>query len=125
MACVLLVDDEPLLRSVLCEYLKFSGHAVIECRDGDEALERLREAHVDIVVSDVLMPGMDGLALCGAMRADARLACIPVLFVTARNVDAEMQAEMDRIGDGSIFKPFEPDMLPKAIDTAIEQHTTT
>jgi CheY-like chemotaxis protein len=121
MASVLLVDDEPLLRSVLCEYLKFAGHAVIECRDGDEALERLRTSVVDAVVSDVLMPGMDGLALCGAMRADPSLANIPVLFVTARTVDADMQAEMDRIGDGSVFKPFEPSALLAAIDTAIHK----
>ena len=108
-----------MLRSVLCAYLRFAGHAVIECRDGDEALERLRDSSVDIVVSDVLMPGMDGLALCGAMRAIPNLAGIPVLFVTARSVDASMQAEMDRIGDGSVLKPFEPDALLAAIGTAI------
>lgn len=121
MANVLLVDDEPLLRSVLCEYLRFAGHDVVECRDGDEALERLRTISVDAVVSDVLMPGMDGLALCGAMRANPSLANIPVLFVTARTVDADMQAEMDRIGDGSVFKPFEPAALLEAIDTAIRK----
>ncbi len=125
MANVLLVDDEPLLRSVLCEYLKFAGHVVIECRDGDEALERLREARVDVVVSDVLMPGMDGLALCGAMRADSSLADIPVLFVTARNVDGDMQAEMDRIGNGSVFKPFEPSALLAAIDAVVHKPTAT
>lgn len=121
MANVLLVDDEPLLRSVLCEYLRFAGHEVIECRDGDEALERLRSNAVDAVVSDVLMPGMDGLALCGAMRDNPSLANIPVLFVTARTVDADMQAEMDRIGDGSVFKPFEPAALLEAIETAIRK----
>ncbi|MBV8163474.1 MAG: response regulator, partial [Candidatus Eremiobacteraeota bacterium] len=66
-------------------------------------------------------PGMDGLALCGAMRADPSLADIPVLFVTARSVDADMQAEMDRIGDGSVFKPFEPAALLEAIDTVIRK----
>ena len=125
MACILLVDDEPMLRSVLCEYLRFAGHTVVECRDGDEALGRLRDAPIDIVVSDVLMPGMDGLALCGAMRADKSLTRIPVLFVTARSVDAEMQAEMDRIGDGSLFKPFEPDALLAAIRSALERTART
>jgi len=65
------------------------------------------------------------LALCGAMRAMPDLADIPVLFVTARNVDAEMQAEMDRIGDGSVFKPFEPKALLEAIDGAIQRHAAT
>lgn len=124
MASVLLVDDEPLLRSVLCEYLKFAGHSVVECPDGDEALERLRSSSFDIVVSDVLMPGMDGLGLCGAMRADSRISHIPVLFVTARSVEADMQAEMDRIGDGSLFKPFEPDALLAAINAAIDKRAS-
>jgi CheY-like chemotaxis protein len=119
MSTVLLVDDEPHLRSVLCEYLKFAGHSVIECRDGDQAFECLKAQHIDIVVSDVLMPGMDGLALCGAMKTDPQLASIPFLFVTARSVDAEMQVEMDRIGDGSLLKPFEPAALLAAIQTAI------
>jgi CheY-like chemotaxis protein len=124
MVTVLLVDDEPLLRSVLCEYLKFAGHTVIECRDGDEALGRLREESVDVVVSDVLMPGMDGLALCGAMRTDPSVADIPVVFVTARSVNEDMQDEMDRIGDGSVLKPFEPESLLEAIRTAIHKRKT-
>ncbi len=124
MSTILLVDDEPHLRSVLCEYLKFAGHSVIECRDGDEALERLKTQRADIVVSDVLMPGMDGLALCGAMKTDPTLAAIPFLFVTARSVDSDMQAEMDRIGDGSLLKPFEPANLLTAIDMAIQKHTS-
>jgi CheY-like chemotaxis protein len=123
MATVLLVDDEPMLLSVLSEYLKFAGHDVVECRDGDEALEKLQASQVDIVVSDVLMPGMDGLALCGAMRTSPSLAAIPFLFVTARTVEPEMQAEMDRIGDGNVFKPFEPTALLTAIDSAMHKRS--
>ena len=123
MATVMLVDDEPTLRSVLCEYLRFAGHDVVECRDGDEALEQLHASPVDVVVSDVLMPGMDGLALCGALRASPSLSDIPFLFVTARNVDPEMQAEMDRIGNGSVLKPFEPDDLLKAIDSVVHKQS--
>lgn len=123
MATVLLVDDEPVLRSVLCEYLKFAGHAVIECKDGDEAFDQLRTHRVDVVVSDVLMPGMDGLALCGALRANEETSAIPFVFVTARSVDDAMQAEMNRIGDGSVLKPFEPESLLEAIRSAIQKRT--
>ncbi|HXW50654.1 MAG TPA: response regulator [Candidatus Acidoferrales bacterium] len=121
MALVLLVDDEPLLRSVLCEYLKFAGHEVIECKDGDEALGRLAERPVDVVVSDVLMPGMDGIGLCGALRADEKTRGLPFVFVTARSIDEEMQEEMDRIGDASVLKPFEPQTLLQAISLAIQK----
>jgi CheY-like chemotaxis protein len=121
MSTILLVDDEPLLRSVLCEYLKFAGHSVIECKDGDEALEQLAKEPVDAVVSDVLMPGMDGLGLCGAMRSNLATRDVPFVFVTARSVDDAMRAEMNRIGDGSIFKPFEPQALLEAIQAAIQK----
>jgi CheY-like chemotaxis protein len=124
MSTILLVDDEPLLRSVLCEYLKFAGHNVIECQDGDEALERLTNQPVDAVVSDVLMPGMDGLGLCGALRSNNSTSNLPFVFVTARSVDDAMKAEMDRIGDGSVFKPFEPQTLLEAIRTAIQKRAT-
>ncbi len=124
MASVLLVDDEPLLRSVLCEYLKFAGYSVIECRDGDEAFDRLQTERVDVVVSDVLMPGMDGLALCGALRSRKETSEMPFVFVTARSIDEAMQAEMDRIGDGSVLKPFEPENLLEAIRRAIQKRTS-
>jgi CheY-like chemotaxis protein len=124
MSTILLVDDEPLLRSVLCEYLKFAGHDVIECQDGDEALEQLTQQSVDAVVSDVLMPGMDGLGLCGALRANQATNNLPFVFVTARSVDHAMRAEMDRIGDGSVFKPFEPQMLLEAISSAIHKRAS-
>jgi len=123
VATVLLVDDEPLLRSVLSEYLKFAGHEVIEAKDGDEALGQLAKTTVDVVVSDVLMPGMDGLALCGALRADERTRTLPFVFVTARSVDEAMQAEMDRIGDASVLKPFEPHTLLASIQQAIHKRT--
>jgi CheY-like chemotaxis protein len=123
MAVVMLVDDEPLLRSVLCEYLRFAGHEVIEARDGDEALGRLATTAVDVVVSDVLMPGMDGLALCGALRMSEDTRKLPFVFVTARSVDEAMQAEMDRIGDASVLKPFEPQALLDAIASAIHKRS--
>ena len=125
MSTIVLVDDEPLLRSVLCEYLKFAGYSVIECQDGNEAFERVTSETVDAVVSDVLMPGMDGLGLCGALRATASTSNIPFVFVTARSVDDAMKAEMNRIGDGSVFKPFEPQTLLDAIVEAMKKRSLT
>ena len=125
MAVVLLVDDEPLLRSVLCEYLRFAGHEVVEAKDGDEALGLLEHRSVDVVVSDVLMPGMDGIGLCGALRMSDETRNLPFVFVTARSVDEVMQAEMDRIGDASVLKPFAPQTLLEAIASAIQKRAFT
>lgn len=119
MPTVLLVDDEPVLRSVISEYLKFSGYDVADCPDSGKAMARLRAGGIDIVVSDVLMPGADGLEFCRAIRGDASIAGVPFLFMTARSVDAEMQAEMDRLADACVFKPFEPDALLETMRAAI------
>jgi DNA-binding response OmpR family regulator len=119
MARVLLVDDESALRSALRQYLEFSGHSVIEAHDGDAALEIVRADRPDIVVSDVLMPARDGLSLCREMRADPALADVPFLFITARSTQSDLYDEMQRIGDGCIVKPFEPEDLVATIDRVV------
>jgi len=121
MARVLLVDDEPVLRMALRQYLEFSGHVVDEAFDGDDALARLRRQRPDIVISDVLMPHRDGLSLCREMRDDPTFADVPFLFITARNTQAELHKEMERIGAGCVIKPFEPDQLLAAIDRAVKK----
>jgi DNA-binding response OmpR family regulator len=119
MARVLLVDDESALRSALRQYLEFSGHSVIEAHDGDAALEIVRADRPDIVVSDMLMPARDGLSLCREMRADPALADVPFLFITARSTQSDLYDEMQRIGDGCIVKPFEPEDLVATIDRVV------
>jgi len=119
MARVLLVDDEPMLRTVLRQYLEFAGHVVEEARDGQEALQRLRSNRPDIVVSDVLMPLRDGMSLCRELREDPVFADLPFLFITARSTQVELLVEMERLGDGCVVKPFEPDHLLATIATII------
>jgi CheY-like chemotaxis protein len=121
MARVLLVDDEPILRMALRQYLEFCGHVVDEAFDGDDALVRVRALCPDIVISDVLMPQRDGMSLCRELRDDPKFAEVPFLFITARNTQAELHEEMERIGDGCVIKPFEPDQLLAAIDRAVKK----
>jgi len=121
MARVLLVDDEPALRLALRRYLEFSGHIVEEAFDGEDALGHLRRQRPDIVISDVLMPQRDGMSLCREMRDDPSFADVPFLFITARNTQAALHEEMERIGAGCVIKPFEPDQLLAAIDRAVKK----
>jgi DNA-binding response OmpR family regulator len=119
MARVLLVDDEPMLRMALRQYLEFAGYDVDEAHDGDDALLSLRRSRPDIVVSDVLMPARDGMSLCRALRGDPLIADTPFLFITARGTQAELFEEMGRLGDGCVVKPFEPDELLATIARVI------
>jgi len=126
MPTILLVEDEPMLRSVLSDYIGFSGYTVITAAGGAEALRCAHDQAVDLVVSDVLMPDIDGLELCRRFRAEAQLTQIPFLFMTARNVDEQLGTALAELGEGSILKPFEPTALLAAIAAALEhpQHVS-
>lgn len=101
---VLLVEDEASLRGTLKLNLELEGYSVTVAQTGPEALERLRGAHFDAVVMDVMLPGVDGFNVVETIRLEGR--AVPVLFLTARN------AAQDRIrglkaGDDYLAKPFD------------------
>ncbi len=80
---ILVAEDEFASLEVLTLLLEAEGYRVIAVDDGEQALARLRSEHVDLVVTDYMMPKLDGLALCDAMRSDPALAGIPVILMTA------------------------------------------
>lgn len=82
-ARVLVVDDEPTLRSVVAQYLQLEGYETVEAADGAEALERLRHERPDLIVLDLMMPRVDGRAFLERLRQLEELSHTPVLVVTA------------------------------------------
>jgi two-component system chemotaxis sensor kinase CheA len=86
---VLVVDDALTIRELQRSILERAGYTVITAASGDEALERLADTRVDLVLTDVEMPGMDGFALTEAIRADEALAGVPVLVLTSREGEAD------------------------------------
>ena len=80
---VLVVDDEPTLRSVVAQYLELEGYETVEAADGAEALERLRNVRPDLIVLDLMMPRLDGRAFLERLRQLEELSQTPVLVVTA------------------------------------------
>jgi CheY-like chemotaxis protein len=82
-ATVLVADDDADIVRFVEIYLRLEGFAVVTARDGPEVLAKAVAVHPDLVLLDVLMPGIDGYAVCGRMRADATLAAVPVIMVTA------------------------------------------
>ena len=98
MTHVLIVDDEPESRERLRALLLEHGHAVSEASNGLDALEVARQQPPDLVISDILMPQMDGFALCRAYRADPRLARAPFVFYTDSYATAKDAAFARRLG---------------------------
>jgi DNA-binding NtrC family response regulator len=109
---ILVVDDEPDLCNVIRYNLNRRGHVAAVADSGEAALALLGQDPVpDLVVSDVMMPGMDGFELCRRLRATERTAQIPVVFLTARSAPADRQ-EGFRVGcDDYLAKPFDMDEL--------------
>ncbi|MBL8516967.1 MAG: response regulator [Betaproteobacteria bacterium] len=103
---VLIVDDEEPIRANLRRILRLEGYAVCEAADGQAAMTTLREVTPALVICDVMMPHADGFAVRDMMRADSRLASVPLLFLTAsaQGDDPRLGALMDQ--EAMILKPF-------------------
>lgn len=103
MASVLVVDDDAVLNQMIQAKLKIAGYEVFSALNGNSALEIVRTVDPDLVIMDVMMPGMDGYTTCRRLRAFTET---PVLFLTARGEDADLSAGFDAGGDDYLRKPF-------------------
>jgi len=108
-ARLLVVDDDPPVRRMLERTLAAEGHVVTAAADGGRALGALERDVPDLVVLDVTMPGVDGLAVCRRVRA--RGLAVPILLLTARDGVADRVAGLDAGADDYLVKPFSPDEL--------------
>jgi two-component system, chemotaxis family, chemotaxis protein CheY len=112
---ILAVDDSKTMRDMVSFTLKGAGYEVIEAHDGKMALERLAGIKVDLVITDVNMPNMDGITLCKRLRADPVHRVTPILVLTTEG-DATKKNEGRAAGaTGWIVKPFEPDKLVQVV----------
>jgi two-component system, OmpR family, response regulator len=102
---VLVVDDDAEIRSLLADYLEKNGLRVSTLPDGRDVMRTLDERPVDLVVLDLMMPGVDGLQLCRQIRAQSRL---PVLILSARGEDVDRIVGLEMGADDYLAKPFHP-----------------
>jgi len=105
---VLAVDDDPVIQRLLQVNLEMEGYEVELAGDGEEALAKVREFAPAIVLLDIMMPKLDGWQVCAAMKEDPALASIPVVFLSARAQDADVQRGNDLGAAAYITKPFDP-----------------
>ena len=108
MGTVLVVDDEPVVRDVVARYLRRDGYATLEASDGEEAKRILEREEAELVVLDVMLPGLDGLELCRWIR---RTSDTPVILLTALGEENDRIAGLELGADDYITKPFSPQEL--------------
>lgn len=116
MARVLVVDDLPEDRLFVRTVLEYSGHSVVEASDGREGLDRARASKPDLVVTDLVMPGMDGFTFLMMLREKPGLGDVPVIVHSATYDEAECRTLVDSLGGISVLpKPAEPEALMAAV----------
>jgi DNA-binding response OmpR family regulator len=124
MARILVIDDDRVQRLVASQALSRGEHQVLEATDGAEGLEIARTHHPDLIVCDVVMPGMNGLQFVTALRQEEDIAGIPVIMLTSMAERAHMRLGMNAGADDYLAKPFSFDELREAVDAQLSKRRT-
>lgn len=120
---VLVVDDEPMARTLLRLMLVRAGFNVAEAEDGFDALAKVKKSRPDLILLDVMMPGIDGFAVCETLRQEADTATLPVIMLSAKT-DLTSISKGLRVGATKyLTKPISPDELTRHVQDALSADT--
>jgi len=108
MSRVLVVEDDKDIAELIVHYLQRAGHVVEIAGSGTAGLRRVKEEPPDLLVLDLMLPGMDGLLVCQTLRSDPATAAIPIIMLTARGEEAERITGLELGADDYVTKPFSP-----------------
>ncbi|MBI5552973.1 MAG: response regulator [Desulfobacterales bacterium] len=108
---IITVDDSASVRQMVAFTLKGAGYEVLECQDGQDALNKINGAGAQMVITDLNMPNMNGLELIKALRAKAEYKFMPIVFLTTESQADKKEAAKAAGATGWIVKPFKPDQL--------------
>lgn len=118
---VLVVDDEPDLLELARYNLTQIGYDVACVASGEEALAHVRSHQPDLVILDLLLPGVDGWEVCKILKRDPRTATIPIMMLTARSEEADMVTGLELGADDYLTKPFSPRVLLARVKAALRR----
>ena len=121
MARILIAEDERDIRDLIAFTLRFAGHEVIAAANGEEALNMALETIPDLILLDVRMPRMTGYEACRQIKAEDKTSNIPVVFLSAKGQESEVQTGLDAGAAEYILKPFSPDNLTERIRAILRQ----
>lgn len=121
-ARILLVDDDPLQRRVLCKWLSLDDYDLIEAQDGTSAWQEVRRQPPDLIISDWMMPGMDGLDLCRLLRSNPSTCHCYVILLTARDDSTSLVAGLETGADEFLTKPIDGTSLRARVKAGLRQY---
>jgi len=119
MAKILIVEDEPDIRELVAFTLRFAGHEVVAGANGEEAVKLASQEMPDLILMDVRMPRMTGYDACRVMKATPSLKDIPVVFLSAKGQESEIQTGLEAGAEEYLLKPFAPDQLVERVNAIL------
>lgn len=120
MAKILIAEDERDIRDLITFTLRFAGHEVLAAANGEEAYSIASEHLPDLILMDVRMPKMTGYEACKALKQNTATRNIPVVFLSAKGQEAEVQAGLESGAVEYILKPFSPDQLTERVQVILK-----
>jgi DNA-binding response OmpR family regulator len=118
MARILVVDDDHTVREVVVSYLRAGGHTVTDVEDGEHALKVMREDPAELVVLDLMLPGIGGLEVCRRLKEDGD---VPIIMLTALGGETDRVVGLERGADDYVTKPFSPRELVLRVDSVLRR----
>ncbi len=118
---ILIVDDEPSIVITLEYLMKHAGHDVVTARDGLQALDCLAESKPDLMILDVMMPNKNGFEVCEEVRSDDRFADMPIVILSAKSSEAEINRGLALGADAYITKPFSTHDLVERVNSLLNE----
>jgi two-component system alkaline phosphatase synthesis response regulator PhoP len=119
MAKILIAEDERDIRDLVAFTLRFAGHEVFAASNGEEAVDMAPKINPDLILMDVRMPRMTGYEACKVMKANPDLKDIPIVFLSAKGQETEIQQGLEVGAEEYLLKPFAPDQLTARIKTIL------
>ncbi len=121
MAKILIAEDERDIRELVNFSLQFGGFAVVQAANGAEAVDQAQKELPDLILMDVRMPKMTGYEACRQMKSMPELRDIPVVFLSAKGQETEIQTGLEAGAEEYILKPFAPDELVKQVQAVLDR----
>lgn len=122
MASILIAEDEPDIRELVAFILRYAGHVVTTANHGEEAVRLAEQMIPDLVLMDVRMPRMTGYDACRAIKANPAIQHVPVVFLSAKGQENEVQAGLMVGAEAYLLKPFAPDQLTERIEAILAKY---
>ncbi|MEE8180051.1 MAG: response regulator [bacterium] len=118
---ILIVEDDPQTVKLIKFILEKEDYSTISAKDGEEGLQMAREKKPDLIVLDLMLPGMDGYRVCEILKANPVTKEIPIIVLTALDTGVDFEKALEKKADWYITKPFEPQHLLKRVNYLIEK----